>query len=274
MSQPCALSIITPVYNGVTMLEACVLNVISQQCPAVEHIIVDGGSTDGTVEVIKAYASRYSHIRWVSEKDRGQSDAMNKGIYMAGNPVISFLNVDDFYEPGVFKQVLSLLEGVAEPALLVGNCNIWSHDGRLIRVSRPHHLNLMDLLMLRGEFPQNPSSYFYHKSLHDRIGPYNVDEHFNLDVEFIYDAVQQAKVIRVDQIWGNYRMLKGTKTKEVIDSGNYWENFSRFTDRYVQKLPLTLRYRYQALRRLEKMTGWTKKKYRSLRVYRKRLLGV
>jgi glycosyltransferase involved in cell wall biosynthesis len=268
------ISVITPVYNNVEHIHKCINNFVEQDCPFAEHLIIDGGSTDGTVDVIQAYANRYSHIRWTSEKDRGQSDAMNKGIHMARNPVISFLNVDDYYERGVFKQVLSLLEGVAEPALLVGNCNIWSHDGRLIRVSRPHHLNLMDLLMLRGEFPQNPSSYFYHKSLHDRIGPYNVDEHFNLDVEFIYDAVQQAKVIQVDQVWGNYRMLKGTKTKEVIDSGNYWENFSRFTERYVHRLPLTLQYQYRALLLLEKVTGWTKKKYRSLRSYRERLLGT
>jgi glycosyltransferase involved in cell wall biosynthesis len=274
MSQVGALSIITPVYNGVTMLEACMLNVINQQCPAVEHIIVDGGSTDGTVDMIKAYASRYSHIRWLSEKDRGQSDAMNKGIRMAEYPIISFLNVDDYYEPGVFNRVLLLFEGVPHPALVVGHCNIRRHDGSLIRVSQPHHLNLIDLLVLRGEFPQNPSSYFYHKSLHEVIGYYNEKEHFNLDVEFIYNAVQRARIILVDEVWGNFRMTEGSKTKGIVESGNYWKNYFAFRDQYVQKLPKALQYRYLARQKSMLVGEWVQKKYRSLQYYKRKLLGM
>ena len=65
------ISIITPVYNNKRFIEFCIKNVIEQNCPEVEHIIVDGGSTDGTAEIIKQYADQYPHIRWVSEKDEG-----------------------------------------------------------------------------------------------------------------------------------------------------------------------------------------------------------
>ena len=95
------ISIITPVYNGKRFIEFCIKNVIDQKCPNMEHIIVDGGSTDGTVEIIQRYAERYKHIRWVSEKDKGQSDAMNKGIRLAEGNIIGILNADDYYEPNV-----------------------------------------------------------------------------------------------------------------------------------------------------------------------------
>jgi glycosyltransferase involved in cell wall biosynthesis len=95
------ISIITPVYNGEEFIESCIKVVIDQACPEVEHIIVDGGSTDQTVDIIKQYAKQYPHIRWISEKDRGQSDAINKGIAMAKGEILSILNVDDYYEPNV-----------------------------------------------------------------------------------------------------------------------------------------------------------------------------
>ncbi|MDF5711529.1 MAG: glycosyltransferase [Nostoc sp. S4] len=77
------ISVITPVYNGEKFIESCLQVVIKQNFSEVEHIIVDGGSTDKTIDIIKHYANQYSHIRWISEKDRGQSDAINKGIYLS-----------------------------------------------------------------------------------------------------------------------------------------------------------------------------------------------
>ena len=268
------ISVITPVYNNVNYIRACMDSFIDQHCPDAEHVIVDGGSTDGTAGVIREYAARHPHIQWISQKDSGQSDAMNKGIRMARGPVISFLNVDDYYEPGVFNRVLPLFEGLPEPSLVVGHCNIWHDDGSLIRVNRPHHLNILDLLLLKGEFPLNPSSYFYHKSLHDTIGLYNVEEHYNLDVEFIYDAVQHAHVVQVAEVWGNFCMLKGSKTKEMVLQGNYWKNYYQFREKYVQRLPPAVRCQYYALQTVEKMTGWAVKRYRSLHHYGKRLLRI
>jgi glycosyltransferase involved in cell wall biosynthesis len=95
------ISIITPVFNGEKFIASCIKNVIGQNCPYAEHIIIDGASTDSTASIVKTFADRYPHIRWVSEKDRGQSDAMNKGIALAQGTILGFLNVDDYYEPNV-----------------------------------------------------------------------------------------------------------------------------------------------------------------------------
>jgi glycosyltransferase involved in cell wall biosynthesis len=201
-------------------MESCIRNVISQNCPEAEHIIVDGGSTDGTVDIIRRYAGEYSHIRWISGKDRGQSDAMNKGIAMASGEILSFLNADDFYEPGTLCEVIELFRDLPEPALLVGNCNVWDDDGTLQSVNKPSGISFMMLLMqyIRA-FPANPSAYFYHKSLHEKIGPYDVDEHYGMDIHFIFKAVQAAQVKYVDRLWGNYRYLADTKTYRDVASG-------------------------------------------------------
>ncbi|MDA9101220.1 glycosyltransferase [Omnitrophica bacterium] len=224
------LSIITPVFNGVRFLEFAINNFIQQNCPAAEHIIIDGGSTDGSLEVIKRYANKYSHLRWLSEKDSGQSDAMNKGIRMARGRIVSFLNADDFYEPNVFNRALRIFQGLPEPSFVAGNCNIWADENCLTGVCRPTHLKLEDLLMGYSFHPHpvNPTSYFYHKSLHEKAGMYREDLHLAMDQEFIFRAVQHADCLYVNEIWGNYRCLKGTKTRDDIDSGEIIVRDRRF----------------------------------------------
>jgi glycosyltransferase involved in cell wall biosynthesis len=215
------VSIITPALNAERFIESCMKAVIEQDCPAAEHVIVDGGSSDTTVDIVKEYASRYPHISWISEKDRGQSDAMNKGIAMAKSPIIGFLNVDDFYEPGVLNRVLPLLDDLPEPGLIVGNCNIWRDDGEIWLVNKPARLGIVDLVLGPhvNPYPVNPSQYFYHASLHKNIGPYNVDEHYALDLDFILKAVRVAHLKYVDEVWGNYRFSEGTKTYEDWKQG-------------------------------------------------------
>jgi glycosyltransferase involved in cell wall biosynthesis len=237
----CKLSVITPVFNGARFIEFCIRNVIEQNCPEAEHVIVDGGSTDGTVEVIRRYAAEYSHIRWVSEKDRGQSDAMNKGIGMAAGDIIGFLNVDDYYEPGTLREVITMFEDLPEPTLLVGNCNVWDDDGNLY-VNKPSGISFLTLLMLYiPAFPGNPSAYFYHKSLHEKIGLYNVDEHFGMDIHFLFRATQVAHVKYVDKLWGNYRYLADTKTYRDVESGQNRIRVTEIADFYRRQAPVHYR---------------------------------
>ena len=195
------ISVITPVYNGKQYIESCLINVIEQECTDMEHIIIDGGSTDGTVEIIKTYAERHAHIRWISEKDGGQSDAMNKGIRMAQGKILGFLNVDDYYELGAIKEAIHIIKYLPEPTLLVGNCNVWGDHGKFLYTNKPAYLELTQLLTAdesRFPFPVNPSAYFYHKSLHNIIGMYYTTEHYALDLDFILRAAMHLKPIYVD----------------------------------------------------------------------------
>jgi glycosyltransferase involved in cell wall biosynthesis len=236
------ISIVTPIYNGRSYIEACIRSVIDQNCPEVEHILVDGGSTDGTVEIIREYAAQFPHIRWVSEKDRGQSDAMNKGIAMARGEILGILNVDDTYEPGVLNRILPLMKSLPSPAFLVGNCNVLDHDGNLFDLNKPKHHKFWQLLLgpVICPYPINPSAYFCHASLLDKTGNYNENYHMELDLDFILRAVQCAHVKYCDETWGNFRLYEGTKT---------WNDMQRGVNRsthlmreYREKLPRLQRW--------------------------------
>ena len=233
------LSIVTPVYNGEKYIAACMENVISQNCPVAEHIILDACSTDGTVEIIKRYAERHAHIRWASEKDKGQSDAMNKGISMAQGRVLGFLNVDDYYEPNVLNKVAGLYVDLPEPAFLVGNCNVIDGSGTLLFVNRPARLRLQDILLAPyiNPWPINPSAYFYCKTLHDMVGLYDVNENFALDLDFLLRALPAAHARYVDEVWGNFRLIEGTKTFSDKENGSNLQRIDTMLASHRKNLP-------------------------------------
>ena len=207
------LSIITPVYNNVHYISLAIENYLSQDCKNTELIVMDGGSTDGTKEVIERYASKNSSIRWISEKDEGQSDAMNKGIQLAKGNYISFLNVDDFYSDGCLNEVCQLLTKNPSIRYLVGDCNVWDQFSKLIYVNRPSKLKKWHVFS-GHHFSVNPSAYFYHKSLHDEVGYYPNDNHYNMDLEMILRFREVTEFHYYPRIWGNFRMLPNAKTFE------------------------------------------------------------
>ncbi|MBW4469058.1 MAG: glycosyltransferase [Stenomitos rutilans HA7619-LM2] len=249
------LSIITPVYNSERFIADCIEGVIAQRCSNLEHIIVDGGSTDRTVDIIQHYVDRYPHLRWRSEPDQGQSDAMNKGIVMAKGTVMGVLNVDDSYEPDVLNQIGDRFKTLPEPTLLVGNCNIWDDAGNLLEVNKPSKLQLFDLVtgLNVNPYPCNPAAYFYHTSLHQKIGFYNLNDHYSMDLEFLLRAVQVADVVYVDQVWGNYRRLEGTKTVNDMKNGQTSQRVMQLLKQYrndlstLQRWQLTLYDRWATI---------------------------
>jgi glycosyltransferase involved in cell wall biosynthesis len=212
---PVLLTVITPVFNGIKYIRKCLDNVNSQYCDAAEHLIMDGSSTDGTVQLVQEYAASHPHVRLISESDTGQSNAMNKGLHHARGKIVGFLNVDDYYEPNVLNRVVHHFKKLPEPSFICGNLNIWNADGTLKHFNRPTNISLLEILSHCYEWPYNPSAYFYHKSLHELTGPYNENNHYTMDYEFILNAASHIKLLHVDELWGNFNMVAGSKTQEI-----------------------------------------------------------
>ena len=227
------ISIITPVYNSERFIESCVRSVVEQNCPDIEHLIIDGGSTDRTMEIVRSYADHHPHIRWLSEKDKGQSDAMNKGLRLAHGSLIGFLNADDFYEPDALPAARQILEALPEPSLLIGNCNVIDETGKLLWLNRPDTRYYQLLQVWRFKMPNNPSSYFYHRSLHERIGEFDIDEHYVMDYDFLLKAFRASNVVYVDKTFGNYRMYPDNKTTKVFTTNAGWEMLSDVSQKHV-----------------------------------------
>lgn len=232
------ITIITPVYNGARFIDTCIQSVIDQHYEDIEHLIIDGSSTDRTLEIVQSYAQKYPHISWVSEKDQGQSDAMNKGIMMAKGNIIGILNADDYYEPNVFARVVQLFQHLPEPGFLVGRCRVIDEQGNLKYINKPKSLNVVDILSERSQHPYNPSAYFYHKSLHQLVGFYDTNHHYVMDLDFILKAVQHSHTLLVNDIWGNYRAIEGTKTNELRALGLAEKTKQDLFAEHRKKLPL------------------------------------
>ena len=209
------LSIITPAFNSSKWLNSCIENVACQNVGnEIEHLIIDGGSQDGSAEIIQKSAAEYSHLRWLSEPDTGQSNAMNKGLKLARGKWIGFLNADDFYEPGVLQSVLEIIKkNPGRHAFLIGNLNILNDFDSVISVCKPSSMSLPRMLADICAWPYNPSSYFYPSKLHQEIGYFDEEEHFAMDYDFIFRILlAKVPVEYYNQTWGNFRMQADAKT--------------------------------------------------------------
>jgi glycosyltransferase involved in cell wall biosynthesis len=246
------LSVITPVLNAERYIEGCIRNVIDQNVAGIEHIIMDGMSTDQTLVITRRLAAENPSIRIFSENDGSQAAAMNHGIALARAPVIGFLNADDYYEPGVLNRVLDIFKGLPDPSLIVGNCNVRDVEDKIIVVNRPARLTLLDLVQGR-EYPWNPAAYFYHKSLHDLVGAYDPKEHYVMDLDFLMRAVRRAHVLYFDEIWGNFRWMEGTKTFSDAKTGQMEKRCNALRDKYSVHLSLPEKFRLWTYRTSRKL---------------------
>jgi glycosyltransferase involved in cell wall biosynthesis len=210
---PPLVSIITPSYNQGRFLEETIQSVLAQDYPQLEYIIVDGGSTDDSVNIITRYASRISW--WVSEKDQGQTDAINKGFARANGEIFAWLNSDDTYLPGAISQAVEFLLNRPEVAMVYGDANLVDEYGNVIGRFPARQTSLKKMLRGSVHIPQQAS--FFWSKLWKQVGPLDPSFHFAMDYDLWVRLARLAPLIYTPCLWANFRLHGGGKTAAMDD---------------------------------------------------------
>jgi len=172
------VSIITVVFNGEKHLEQTINSVLGQTWTDIEYIIIDGGSTDGTLDIIKKYEHRLAG--WVSEKDKGISDAFNKGVARATGEIVGIINADDWYEPDTVRRVVDQMK---DTDIIFGDIQYWKNGQK-------EFLEHGKLDFLEREMTLNHPTVFVRKSCYDRFGAFDLSYRFAMD----YDLLLRMKI--------------------------------------------------------------------------------
>ncbi len=202
------VSIITPSYNQAAYLEQTILSVLSQDHPRIEYIVVDGASTDGSVEIIKKYAGRFAY--WVSEKDHGQAEAINKGFARATGDIVAWLNSDDYYLQGTVRAAVKVFEENPDVVLVYGNMLAVDEHGKTFNTLTYGQLSLEDLLCF--QIIGQPAVFMRHFALR-KTGGLNPDFHFLLDHLLWIQIARQGSILHVDQTWSAARYHAEAKNR-------------------------------------------------------------
>jgi glycosyltransferase involved in cell wall biosynthesis len=186
------VSIVTPSFNQGRFIRDTIESVLGQDYPNIEYIVMDGGSTDETVNILRSYGDR---INWVSEPDKGQTDAINKGIEKSSGDIIAYLNSDDIYLPGTIPHIVKLLQENPETEFIYGDFHAIDESGAILdRIKTiPFDPNI---LLYDANFISQPAS-FYKRSLFEKIGSFDDSLHYLMDYEFFLRAARRQIEFRL-----------------------------------------------------------------------------
>ncbi len=248
------VSIITPSYNQARYLEATLLSVLNQDYPNIEYIVIDGGSNDGSVDLIRKYEARLAF--WTSEKDKGQTDAINRGFNRAKGEILAWLNSDDTYEPGAISTAVAYLMENPELGFVYGDCNYIDASGSVIGAFNARQTDLKKLQRGYVHIPQQ--AFFFRAELWPQVGPLDDSFFFAMDYDLWVRLARKAPCRYFPgRTLANFRLHEDAKT--ISSDARCWPEMLKvhLRDGGSRISPIFVRYYLRRL--LAPLITWRRK---------------
>jgi glycosyltransferase involved in cell wall biosynthesis len=208
MSDLPLVSIVTPSYNQGRFLEATLRSVLEQDYPSIEYLVVDGASTDDSVDIIRRYTDRLTW--WVSERDTGQSEAINKGLHRARGEIVGWLNSDDVYLPGAVSAAVAAFRASPAAAVVYGDALAIDAEGRSFNLMHLRQYSLVDLMAFN--IICQPAT-FMRRSVLEQVGYLNPAYHLLMDNLLWMNMARVAPLVYVPQTWAAARYHDQAKNR-------------------------------------------------------------
>ena len=249
------VSIVTPSYNQAQFLETTIESVVSQDYANIEYLICDGESTDGSQEIIQKYSSQISW--WVSEKDQGQTDALNKGFARANGRILAWINSDDTYQPGAVSEAVAYLQAHPEAGMVYGDTNFIDENGRTIGKFNARQTDYTRLMRGAVYIPQQAA--FFSADLWKKVGPLNPTFYFAMDYDLWVRLAKHAPLhYYPGHLWANFRLHGEAKT--IAADERCWPEMLRVHRREGGRPLSIIMIRYLARRLLAPLVMWRRKR--------------
>lgn len=247
------ISYVTPVYNQVEFLEQTILSVINQDYPNFEYVIIDGGSTDGTLNVIKKYESRI--FKWISEPDTGMYNALNKGFMLTSGEIMGWINGDDILLPGAFLNMRRLFHDLPNVNWIQGRNTFLDEEGKIINSHPPKRFSFIKFLLGDFKWIQQEST-FWRRNLWEKAGG-EVDDRLKLagDFELWFRYFQLTKLYNTNIPIGAWRRRDGQLSEMFMP--DYLGEANQIITAY--DLPIKLGGKIKIIKMVEKLQYYSRR---------------
>lgn len=234
------ISVITPSYNQGQFIEETITSVLGQNYPNLEYIIIDGGSKDESVDIIKKYESQLSY--WVSEPDKGQTDAINKGLHKATGEIVAWLNSDDIYEPETLQKIAEAYQANPKAEVFLGDVMSFFPDGRTeVWVNQFEPEDFMNRVSI------HQPGVFWKRELHDRYGYLDESFYYLMDYDLWMRLMFNCRLVKLDSVLTRFRVHDEAKTGQ--NPIGLYDDYRRVISRFANSVADT--YMKETMQRLD-----------------------
>lgn len=228
------ISVVTVSYNQAQFIEDTIKSVLNQDYPEVEYIVIDGGSTDGSADIIKKYSDRLAF--WCSEPDGGQTDALRKGFAKATGDILCWINSDDQLEPGALSEVAAFFEQNPNARVVTGDHIKMNEQGVPIKLHREIPFNRFIWNYTYNYTAQ--TSTFWKRDLYEEVGGMDTDYNMGMDTNLFARFSEVTHMHKTKELWSRFR-LHGQQKTALFDERSRLER-RRILERYAGNQPVAL----------------------------------